>query len=138
MAYVVVAWPNPERTPAQRTDFRREAHDLFVRLMHERIATHVQTVLEDEHRRSHEEDGGDPSGWAEWAGAGFDKVWQVPTCNAIVLDGERVPEEAARLVTVAHDVHRMVATRRSDGSFKRVTGLGAKGEDGLYPLVFDS
>ena len=138
MAYVVVAWPREGRLTAQRVDFRQAAHDLFVRLMHERIATGVATVLVYEHRRSHAEEGGDPKDYAEWAGGGFDKVWQVPTCNAIVLDGERVTDEARRLVLIANDVHRMVAARREDGVFKRVVGVGDKVEDGLYPLRFDS
>jgi hypothetical protein len=138
MAYVVVAWPRAGRMTAQRIDFRQEAHDLFTRLMHERIATSVMTTLVEEHQRAHAEEGGEPKDYAEWAGARFDKVWQVPTCNAIVFDGERVTEEQAHLVRVAGDVQRMVATRREDGTFKRVVGVGEKGPDGLHPLRFDS
>jgi hypothetical protein len=96
------------------------------------------TTLVEEHQRAHAEEGGDLKDYPEWAGAGFNKVWQVPTCNAIVLDGERVPEEQARLVRAAGEVQRMVAARREDGSFKRVVGVGTREQDGLCPLRFDS
>jgi len=129
--YIVVVVAAPD-TSAQQTDLLlRLAHDTFTRAMHERISTSVVTLVEQEVCDDYIEKGGDPKGWPEALGGGFDPAWKVPYANAIVFGGEDVTERQARIVREALLSERMLAALREDGKLKKVTGLVG------HRLVFD-
>lgn len=126
MAYVVLSVPARGSDAASRELFRLKAHDVFVKAMHERIATEVVTVDHDAEYAAFTLSGSDPSTWPEWVGEGFDTDFKVPIYNAIAFDTQDLDDEQVRMVNSAFDCARMVATTLPDGRMKRATGLVGK------------
>ena len=123
MAYIVVVVPRTDASAEHVAVLRQQAHDVFVKAMHERISTSVVTTTEAEARASYLEAGGDIEKWPEALGGGFEPVWKVPHANAIVFDEEDVGAWGARVAVEAITSERMLAVRLSSGRMKRVTGL---------------
>lgn len=123
MAYVVLSVSARDSDAASREMFRLKAHDVFVKGMHERIATEVVTVDHDAEYGAYTLSGSDPSQWAEWVGEGFDTDFKVPIYNAVAFGMQDLDEEHVRMAVTAFACARMVATTLPDGRMKRATGL---------------
>lgn len=123
MGYIVVVVPRADASAEHVTSLRQQAHDVFVKAMHERISTSVVTATEADARASYLEEGGDAEKWPEALGGGFEPVWKVPYANAIVFDEEDVGAWGARVAAEAFTSERMLAVRLPSGKMRRVTGL---------------
>lgn len=132
MAYVVLTVPKPGTAPEQAEEFRKEAHKVFKRSLHERIATDVVTLDHDAEFASYVTQGRDAAVWPEWVGSGFDPVYKIPSFNAVVFWSPDLLEAEKRMAMDAFSCQRMVGVRLPDGKFKRATGVvGAR-------LTFDT
>lgn len=123
MAYVVLTVPKPGTSPEDAEAFRKEAHRVFKRSLHERIATDVVTLDHDAEFASYVTQGKDVAVWPEWVGSGFDPVYKVPSFNAVVFSSLDLLEPEKRMAVDAFSCQRMVGVRLADGRFKRATGL---------------
>lgn len=123
MAYVVLSVSARDSDAAARELFRLKAHDVFVKAMHERIATEVITVDHDAEYAAYTLSGSDPSLWPEWVGEGVDADFKVPIYNAIAFGMQALDKEQECMAVTAFASARMVATTLSDGRVKRATGL---------------
>lgn len=123
MSYVVVTVTKPGTSPEDAETFRKDALTVFKRSLHERIATDVVAVDHDVEQSKYLSEGGDPKKWPEWLGSGFDPVYKVPVCNAVVFAEQDLSPEEQRIAFEAFTCQRMVGVRLRDGRFRRATGL---------------
>ena len=123
MAYVVLTVPKPDTSPEDAEAFRKDAHKVFKRSLHERIATDVVTLDHDAEFASYVTQGRDAAVWPEWVGSGFDAVYKVPSFNAVVFAAQDLLEPECRMAVDAFACQRMVGVRLADGRVKRATGL---------------
>jgi hypothetical protein len=123
MAYIILSVPKAGTAPDEAEAFRKDALAVFKRSLHGRIATEVVAVDHDVERSKYLSEGGDPEKWPEWVGSGFDPVYKVPVCNAVVFAQQDLSPEEHRMALDAFSCERMVGVRLSDGRFRRATGL---------------
>lgn len=123
MAYVVLTVPKAGTSPEDAEAFRKEALAVFKRSLHGRIATDVTAVDHDVEHAKYLSEGKDAEAWPEWVGSGFDPVYKVPVCNAVVFAQQDLSPAEKRMAFEAFTCERMVGVRLHDGRFRRATGL---------------
>lgn len=123
MSYVVLTVPAAGTPPDEAEQFRKDALAVFKRSLHERIATDVVALDHDAEMARYVSEGGDAATWPEWVGSGFDPVYKVPVCNALVFSRQDLSPEEKRMAMDAFSCERMVGVRLPDGRFRRSTGL---------------
>ncbi len=123
MAYVILTVPKAGTPPDEAEQFRKDALAVFKRSLHERIATETVALDHDVEHAKYLSEGKDPETWPEWVGSGFDPVYKVPVCNAIVFCRQDLSPEEHRMAVDAFSCARMVGVRLPDGRFRRSTGL---------------